>query len=94
MGRDHRPAAESYRARREWRRPRAARFGRIGAGAGFIEKDEAAFRGDFQDIDDAHRDVRAEGAERLFETLFIADVREDLLENRHVAALACRNVHS
>ena len=36
------------------------------------------------------RDVRAEGAQRLFQALLVADVGEDVLEDRHVAALGRR----
>ena len=40
------------------------------------------------------RNVRAERAERLFQALLVADVGEDVMENRHVAALAGRDVHA
>ena len=49
--------------------------------------------GGSQDVGDA-RDVRAEGAERLFQALLVADVGEDVREDRHAAALAGRDVHA
>ncbi len=38
--------------------------------------------------------MRAECAKRLFQTLLVADVREDVFEHRHQTSFARRDVHS
>src|SRR5262249_33019038 len=90
--RDHRAAADRVEAVKNGAAERGA-LGRVGAGAEFVEEHETAFVGGAEDAGDAG-DVRAKGAERLFEALFVADVRENLLEHRHVAPLPGGDVHA
>src|SRR5206468_1968664 len=52
----------------------------VGARAQFVQQDQAVVVGSLQDADDvAH--VRGEGAEALLDALFVADVREYVLED-------------
>ena len=88
----HRAAADAVQFIED-RSTQRCSLGRIGAGAQFIEQDQAFVVGGSQDVGNAG-DVRAEGAERLFQTLFIANVGEDVREHRHAAAFAGRDVHS
>ena len=90
--RDHRPAAELVEAIEDG--PAQGRpFGRVGAGAQLVEQHQAVGVGVPKDGGDAG-DVRAERAERLFQALLVADVGQDMAENRDVAALAGRDVHA
>ena len=92
MRRHHRPAAAFVEAVEDGpaqRRP----FRRVGAGAEFVQQNQAIGVGFFEDEGDA-RDVRTEGAERLFQALFVADVGQDVVEDGDVAALAGRDVHA
>ena len=58
----------------------------VGAGAEFVEEDEAMGVGFFEDADDVGH-VAGEGAEILFDRLFVADVGVDAFEDGEFAAL-------
>ena len=80
MGRDHRPAAARVEVVEDGpaqRRP----LRRVGAGAQFVEQHQALCVGLLEDGGDP-RYVRAEGAERLFQALLVADVGQDVVEDR------------
>jgi hypothetical protein len=68
-------------------------FGRIGAGAQLVKQDQALrvcepkYRCD-------PRHMRAERAQRLLEALLVADVCQNLVENRHDTPFGGRNVHT
>ena len=73
--------------------PQGCPFGRIRAGAQLIQQYQALGVRRPQDGGDT-RHVRAKCAERLLQTLLIADIGEDLVEQRYGAALSCRDVHA
>ena len=63
-------------------------LGRVGAGAQLVEQAPGCGRRRSSRMRGDARDVRAERAERLLEALFVADVGQDVVEDRHIAALA------
>ena len=62
---------------------------RVGARAEFVDEHQRVLVGLFQDVHDV-RHVGRERGQRLLDGLFIADVREDLLENAHFALVVRR----
>ena len=59
---------------------------RVGAGAQLVQEDEAAVARHLEDVDDVHH-VGGEGGKGLLNALLVADVRQDMAEHRHPAAL-------
>ena len=92
VGRHHRPAADVIQLVENSPAQRGP-FGGIGARSQLIEQDQALGIRGLQDAGDA-RDVRTEGAERLLQALLVANVREDIVEDRHAAAVPGRHVHA
>ena len=68
-------------------RPSAAPSAGIGPGAQLVEQDQRSLRGLAQDLRDPP-DVRRERRERLLQALLVADVGQDVVEDRELRALA------
>ncbi len=74
-------------------RARACAFLRVGARAQFVEDDQRAVIGLFQDAHDVGQ-VAAEGAERLLDGLLVADVGPDGFEAGQLGAALGRDVQA
>src|SRR5262245_17255805 len=68
-------------------------FRRIGPGPEFVEQNEALVIGGLEDRRDP-RDVRTERAERLFQALLVANIREHVRPDRDRASFRRRDVHA
>ena len=82
-------AVELVEDRPAERRP----FGRVGAGAQLVEQDERLLGRLGEDLRDPP-DVRREGRERLLQALLVADVGEDVVEDRQLRPLMRRDVQA
>ncbi len=92
MGGDHRPAANVVQLIEDGPAQGSA-LGRVGAGTELIEQHQGLAVGQPQNRRDP-RHVRAEGAQRLFQALLVADVDQDLVEDRYLASFPRGNVHA
>ena len=80
-----------FREEMQQYRPRQCRaFGGVGAGAEFIQQYHAFIRRLVNNAADIG-DMPAEGGERLFNTLLIADIDENTVEDRNQALFRGRN---